>query len=192
LKDFAEASSDWFWEMDADGRYSYLSSRFTEVTGVPQEAVLGKTREEIQIPDADPVEWEKHLADMAARRSFRNFQHTRRHPYGRVVHLSINGKAIFNEAGNFRGYRGSGSDVTEYERTREALATAHDELEKRVAQRTDQFRRSNDRLRGEEAKLREILENSPVGVAITTRIRDGSRVAGERLLVNTALIRMFG
>ncbi|MCZ6862551.1 MAG: PAS domain S-box protein, partial [Alphaproteobacteria bacterium] len=158
----------------------------------PKRPSWAKTREEVEIPGVDSVEWGKLLADMAAHRSFRNFQHPRKRPDGRVVHLSINGKAIFDEAGKFRGYRGSDSDVTEYERTRESLATAHDELEMRVAQRTEELRRSNDRLRGEEAKLREILENSPVGVAITTRKKDYSRAAGERLLVNSALIRMFG
>ena len=121
LKDFADASSDWFWEMDENCRFSYFSSRFTVVTGVPSEALLGKTREETGIPDVDQAEWGQHLADLAAHRSFRNFQHPRLRPDGQVVHLSINGKAIFDDAGNFQGYRGSGSDVTQHTRTRNAL-----------------------------------------------------------------------
>ena len=68
LRGFAEASSDWFWEMDEQCRFSYFSNRFTEVTGVPQEALLGKTREETGIPGVDPEQWEKHLEDLAARR----------------------------------------------------------------------------------------------------------------------------
>ena len=34
LEDFAEIASDWFWEMDADLRFSYFSSRLAEVAGV--------------------------------------------------------------------------------------------------------------------------------------------------------------
>jgi len=112
FEDFANASSDWFWEMDENLRFSHFSDRFTEVTGVPQEKLLGKTREETRIPDVDPEAWHRHLADLAAHRDFRDFQHPRRRADGRVVHLSINGKAIFDADGRFRGYRGSGRDVT--------------------------------------------------------------------------------
>ena len=112
FKSFAEASSDWFWEMDQNCRFTYFSDRFTETTGVPQKALLGKTREETGVPNVDPEEWEKHLADLAARRSFREFRHPRTLPDGRIVHLSINGKAVFDEKGTFLGYRGTGSDIT--------------------------------------------------------------------------------
>ncbi len=112
LQDFVEASSDWFWEMDEQCRFSYFSDRFTEITGVPQEALLGKTRQETGIPDVDPDAWEQHLADLAAHRSFRNFIHPRKLPNGEVIFLSINGKAIFDGAGNFLGYRGTGRDIT--------------------------------------------------------------------------------
>ncbi len=112
FEDFANASSDWFWEMDENLRFSHFSDRFTEVTGVPEEKLLGKTREETGIPGVDPEAWDRHLADLAAHRDFRDFQHPRRLPDGSVVHLSINGKAIFDEQGRFRGYRGSGRDIT--------------------------------------------------------------------------------
>ena len=112
LRDFANASSDWFWEMDENLRFSHFSDRFTEVTGVPEEKLLGKTREETGIPGVDPEAWRQHLADLAAHRDFRDFQHPRQLPDGRVVHLSINGKAVFDDDGKFRGYRGSGRDIT--------------------------------------------------------------------------------
>ena len=35
FRDFADASSDWFWEMDQNLRFSYFSERYTELTGVP-------------------------------------------------------------------------------------------------------------------------------------------------------------
>ena len=113
LQDFADASSDWFWEMDENLRFSYFSDRFTEVTGVSPERLLGKTREETGIPGVDPEAWRRHLDDLAARRSFRNFLHPRTMADGREVQLSINGKAVFGKDGSFKGYRGSGRDVTD-------------------------------------------------------------------------------
>ncbi len=112
FKDFADASSDWFWEMDENLRFSHFSDRFTEVTGVPEEKLLGKTRQETGIPGVDPEAWRRHLDDLAAHRDFRDFQHPRRRADGNAVHLSINGKAIFDKDGRFRGYRGSGRDIT--------------------------------------------------------------------------------
>ncbi len=146
FKDFADAASDWFWEMDENLRFSYFSDRFTEVTGVPQNALLGKTREETGIPDVAPEQWEKHLSDLAAHRSFRNFTHPRTHPDGRTVYLSINGKAIFNDEGTFKGYRGSGADVTERHRAEEALQGLNETLEHRVAEQTAELRDAQEHL----------------------------------------------
>ena len=191
LKDYVDTSSDWFWEMDKDCRFSYFSDRFAEITGVPQKVLLGKTREETGIPGVDPEIWRKHLDDLSAHRSFRDFPHPRVMPDGREVHLSINGKAIFDEEGRFQGYRGTGSDVTERKKAMLEAERANQELERRVEERTEELQQLNRQLGREEAKLREILENSPVGVAITTHSNDDTRIAGDRLFVNTALVRMF-
>ena len=48
FKDFADAASDWFWEMDDKFRFSYLSNSFTQISdGVYPEDVVGKTRKEL-------------------------------------------------------------------------------------------------------------------------------------------------
>ena len=121
FQDFANATSDWFWEMDADCRFSYFSDRFTKLTGVPQEALLGKTREETGIPDVDPAAWEEHLQNLADRRPFRAFNHPRTLSDGSIIWLSINGKPVFDEDGVFRGYRGTGSDITHRQLAEERL-----------------------------------------------------------------------
>jgi len=129
FRDITEASSDWFWEMDEDLRFSYFSDRFSEVTGVPHDSLLGKTREETGIPDVDAEAWQAHLADLAAHRSFRNFHHTRTRLDGSLVHLSVNGQAIFDEAGKFLGYRGVSTDITERILAEEALRAKSKEIE---------------------------------------------------------------
>ncbi len=138
VRDFAAVSSDWFWERDAECRFSYFSDRFTEVSGVPQEALLGKTRQETGIsarsvknpagtmpsqllgktrqetgiPEVDPEAWRAHLAALRDHRPFRDFEHPRTLDDGRIVHLSVSGQPHFDERGVFQGYRGTGSDVT--------------------------------------------------------------------------------
>jgi len=113
FRDFADASSDFYWEMDENLRFTFLSDRFTEVTGVPHDRLLGKTQEESPIPGIDPTEWDRHLKYMTEHRPFRNFVHSRTKPDGAVVHISISGTPVVDSKNRFTGYRGIGADITE-------------------------------------------------------------------------------
>ncbi len=122
LHDFAEAGADWFWEMDDRLRFSYFSQQFEIVTGVPPERLLGKTREETGIPSVSEAEFTAHLATLHRHEPFRGFVHSRDKPDGSRVWLAINGKPVFDDAGRFHGYRGTGSDITElYEAQRQII-----------------------------------------------------------------------
>jgi PAS domain S-box-containing protein len=130
--------------MDRDLRFSYFSERFTKITGVPADALLGKTRQETEIPGVDEGAWQRHLDDLQTRRPFRNFTHPRTKPDGSVVYLSINGKPVFDDGGQFAGFRGTGADVTARINAEQALREAHGELERRVEERTRDLRRAKD------------------------------------------------
>ncbi len=121
FQDFAEASADWFWEMDADLRFSYISSRYEAVTGGSRARMLGKTLTEVRGSASEQGHWAGHLADLDAHRPLRNFQHVDRRGDGQTYYYLINGKPVFDSQGTFLGYRGTGSDVTERKRSEEAL-----------------------------------------------------------------------
>ncbi len=121
FKDFAESSSDFLWEMDADLRFSWFSSRFCEITGIAETVLLGKTRQETGIKNIDPEIWREHLLTLAKHLPFRSFVHPRTLPDGNVVWLSIDGQPRFAESGEFLGYRGIGRDITEEVTSRAAL-----------------------------------------------------------------------
>ena len=142
FRDFADSSSDWFWEMDRNLRFSYFSENLTNLLGVLPETLLGKTREEIEIFGVDENVLKKNLADLKAHRSFREFKTARTLDNGNVIYLSIDGKAMFDEDGQFEGYRGTGSDITNRQQNEMALQRAKDELELRVAERTNELRES--------------------------------------------------
>jgi signal transduction histidine kinase len=64
--------------------------------------------------------WRKLQGDMLARRPFRDFRDQERDGDGHLHHVSINGKPVFDAAGNFTGYRGTGREITaEVEAARE-------------------------------------------------------------------------
>lgn len=123
--DFADISSDWFWETDDQLRFSFFSPRFEVVSGVPPQQLLGKTREEVGAPDSDPVQYQILLENMRDRLPFRDFEHSRQRPDGTLSFLSISGRPVFDDNDIFIGYRGVGSDITGRKKDQKTL---HDAL----------------------------------------------------------------
>lgn len=120
FRDVAEVAADWIWETDAEHRYSYFSPRLEESLGLSPESLLGKTRRDVAGGEDTPA-WRQYLADLEARRPFRNFEYVFRHPDGRLLNMRLNAKPVFDQDGVFRGYRGTGTDITtEVQARREA------------------------------------------------------------------------
>ena len=134
FQSFAEIGSDWMWEMDADLRYSYFSEPIHRMTGLPREHYLGKTKAEAGQGIADEAEWQNHLADLEAHRPFRDFCYSIVDADERTSHWSISGTPLFDTNGEFEGYRGVGSDISERKATEEAMLAAMREAE--IANRT--------------------------------------------------------
>jgi PAS domain S-box-containing protein len=113
FRDFGEAACDWFWETDDKLTLTYVSPTFQEITGRSPEMVLGKARWEVLGIDTEADElWHDHRADMEAHRPFRDFRYSYVDGEGRGRHRKVSGKPVFDETGAFRGYRGSGLDIT--------------------------------------------------------------------------------
>lgn len=123
FRDFATLNSDWFWETDAELRFSYFSGRFEEVTGVSKEEMIGYTREQVGAPGADPEAYAAMLACMHSRRPFFGFEHYRDHPDRGRVRISISGVPVYDD-GEFVGYRGVGRDVSKEQKYAEDLRRA--------------------------------------------------------------------
>lgn len=121
VRDFAETASDWFWETDADLRFSYFSERYAHQTGETVTARLGQRRDQVALNDPGDDDWAAHLADIAARRPFRNFVYAYQDRAGVRRFAETSGKPIFDLAGRFCGYRGSARDVTERKRAEEQI-----------------------------------------------------------------------
>jgi diguanylate cyclase (GGDEF)-like protein/PAS domain S-box-containing protein len=128
FRDIAESTSDWIWETDADLRFSHYSNRLKEATGVDPEGLLGKTRQDLGKGDIDDEKWRRHLADLDARRPFRDFRYTYKHEDGCVLHFSTSGKPVFDDDGRFTGYRGTGADITAQVEAEERARSAQERL----------------------------------------------------------------
>ena len=128
LRDFAEAASDWFWEMGPDLRFTYMSEQVERVTGVPVGFHLGKTRDELAAGVSDSAAWARHLKTLEERKPFRNFEFWRRTHDGRTLHVTSSGKPVFDQDGSFLGYRGVGADLTKVVEAEHRAALAQQRL----------------------------------------------------------------
>lgn len=111
IRDFAQTASDWFWEQDENLRFNWIS-RESPIVQQDDNSYIGELRWERAGADLTDPAWAGHKADLEARRSFRDFRYQRPGHDGKVHHISISGNPIYDDAGTFLGYRGSGRDVT--------------------------------------------------------------------------------
>ena len=128
FRDFAEISSDWFWEQDAQCRFRWLS-KTALFNRAGDRSYLGATRRELSNQDGSEPHWVEHEAILAARLPFRDFRYQLRSMEGRVRYVSASGRPIFDDAGSFIGYRGTARDVTDEVAAADELCRAKEAAE---------------------------------------------------------------
>ena len=109
----AEASSDWIWECDTDLRLIYLSTRFSQVTGISAASVLGRSIEQFFFSDADTDGWSKLIEGTHGQASFRDLRCCYRDAKAHVHVCRLAGRPITGTDGGFIGYRGTATDITQ-------------------------------------------------------------------------------
>ncbi|MEK6245828.1 MAG: EAL domain-containing protein, partial [Pseudomonadota bacterium] len=122
FRSLTELSSDWYWEMDTELRFTYVSEGIRKVRGIDPESLIGKRRWESTNIVGGDEEMAHHRATLEAHLPFKDFVLARSNADGKVTYVSHAGKPIFDDQGNFRGYRGVARDITERVRAEEELA----------------------------------------------------------------------
>lgn len=133
FQDFAAASTDRFWETDEQHHLSFVSTSDATRMGPRDSEIMGKTRWEIAGVDPNKHEiWRNHVADLEARRPFRDLLIEFTTKDGQIKYFSASGIPCFDWTGTFTGYRGTSTDVTEREELdrlkKEFIATISHEL----------------------------------------------------------------
>ncbi len=113
LQDFANSAADRFWEMDPEFRYNAITDAQSRDSQIASDELVGRTRWEFPGIDVDADIWNAHRALLDAHKPFRNFDYQRNMPDGTAIWIRSNSVPIFDEAGQFSGYRGTNSDITE-------------------------------------------------------------------------------
>jgi len=106
-----ELASDWYWEQDAQGRFTKVYGPVLDMLGISMESLLGEIKQE-QALRWNEAERAVLKANVAARRPFLDFVFSRIDDAGERQYFQVSGEPMFDASGRFTGYRGVGRDVS--------------------------------------------------------------------------------
>ncbi|MEM7428678.1 MAG: PAS-domain containing protein, partial [Pseudomonadota bacterium] len=113
LETFAETAADWFWEMDAELKFSSFSDGCKEIIGIDPSELIGRSRKELLLSTLNESEIADHLAQIDNREPFSDFIYNITNSRGVKYWVSTSGTPMFDEAGTFEGYLGTARLVDE-------------------------------------------------------------------------------
>ena len=114
LQEYEQRGVGWLWQVDAENRVSYISSRMSALLGRPANQLLGHSLPALL---GGHAELGKVLLE---RQPFNSLEMELKTARGNRW-ISIAGDPIVDTAGRFEGFRGVGSDITEIRQTQERL-----------------------------------------------------------------------
>jgi PAS domain S-box-containing protein len=121
FRDYAESASDWFWEIGPDYKFTSLTKN---AFGSNATDRIGTACWDHALDlETEPDKWRQVWATLESRQPFRDFVYCAVGGDGSPMYVKASGKPVFDPDGQFRGYRGTGTDVT-------ATAAARDEHER--------------------------------------------------------------
>ncbi len=121
FKDLAETTTDWIWEIDKDGVYTYASPKVRDLLGYETDEIIGRTPFDF-MPEEEAEKTGKFFREKATKEEpFYGLENVNRHKDGHLVVLETNGIPLFDERGRLKGYRGINRDITKRKRAEEEL-----------------------------------------------------------------------
>lgn len=112
LFDLLNHNSDWVWEVDAQGRYTWASEVVTSLLGYPPHEVIGKTPFDFMPPGEAERVAQAFGEIVVAQRPFSGLVNRNQRRDGSVVVLETSGIPLFDEQGALRGYRGVDRNIS--------------------------------------------------------------------------------
>jgi signal transduction histidine kinase len=124
FRDYAETASDWFWEIGPDYKFTLLTEN-AYGSGAADRIGTACWDHALDL-ETEPEKWRLVRATLDSRQPFRDLVYCSKGNNGSPIYVKASGKPVFGASGEFRGYRGTATDVTasmraqeEHERLRE-------------------------------------------------------------------------
>ena len=128
-----ETSSDWIWEVDSGGHYTYASPQVKTLLGYEPNELLGHTPFDL-MPRQEVSRLGGAFAKIVtAQQPFALLENINIRKDGQRVVLETSGTPIIDADGNLLGYRGVDRDVTQRVEAQQALRDSQDMLQRAQA-----------------------------------------------------------
>ena len=120
--------SDWIWEIDKDGYYTYASYKVFDILGYTPEEIIGKKPVDLLKEEEIPKVSDFINNLMSKKTYFKNFLNVCKHKNGSDVYLESSGIPIYDEDGDYKGYYGIDRNITDIILTEKELNEAQKRL----------------------------------------------------------------
>ena len=141
FRTIAEVSADWIWEMDGEGRYTYVSGTVENSLGYSSDEIIGRRSYDFMRTER-ATEVQGHFQLVS--RTFRNIEHTLFHKDGTPRIFLSSGTPIRDSAGKVAGLRGVNQDITARKAIERELEDHRQHLEALVMARTQELEHARD------------------------------------------------
>ncbi len=112
FRNLVETTSDWIWEIDTQGKYTYTSPRVMNLLGFSPQELIGKTCFSL-MPPKEAASMETFFANIIEQGApIHSLVNINQHKDGRIVVLETSGVPFYDKEWNIQGYRGIGRDIT--------------------------------------------------------------------------------
>jgi len=122
FRNLVETTSDWIWEVDAEGHYTYASPQIGDLLGYAPAELTGKRLTET-MPTKEAAAMETLFTDIAEKGApIHSLVTINQHKDGHIVVLETSAVPFYDKEWNIQGYRGIGRDITERRAAEKQLA----------------------------------------------------------------------
>lgn len=129
FRNLVESTSDWIWEVDERGIYTYASPQVHESLGYTVDEVIGKSPFDLMAPDEAARMEVVFEAVKRERKPLRALENANLHKDGHVVFMETSGSPVVDAQGVFKGYRGIDRDITERKEAEKERRASAEKLE---------------------------------------------------------------
>jgi PAS domain S-box-containing protein len=121
FRSLVEATTDWVWEINSEGLFTYVSSKVKDLLGYEPAEVIGKSPFDF-MPEYERERVYALVRELAeSRRFISGLENINLHKDGREIVLETCGAPIIDDKGNYLGYRGFDRNITERKEAEEIL-----------------------------------------------------------------------
>lgn len=112
LLDLLHHNSDWVWEVDAQGRYTWVSGVVHDLLGYEPGYVIGRTPFDFMPPGEAERVAGAFGEIVSQQRAFSGLVNRNMRADGQIVVLETSGIPLFNDRGELTGYRGIDRNIS--------------------------------------------------------------------------------